>query len=299
MSFRRPSPSMGVALTALVLAASGTSIAGSDSILGRASGGITGAQIRDGSITARDIANNSITSSKIKAGSVEGSDLGAPVVSLLSKVCGQTPSQTKGSSLVHDKNVKSALLKCAKPVAERDLPVLVNSLVVIDEPVPGPAGSNGAAGTNGSDGTDGADAGVATSNRVTVASNVVFSANYAPTIGVTNATPGYAAAQTASPSVATTVRDVSAKIVRSSASNPPVQIGVSLVVNNGSPSGAGGSCSFDPRATDGCSFAGPIPVAAGSTMAWLITTNGQVPQGQPPLAWSDYDLSLGFRSTTD
>jgi len=64
--FRRPSPAMIVATTALVAGGAGTATAASL---------ITGSQIKNSSITAADIKNNSIAGTDVRNGSLAGADL--------------------------------------------------------------------------------------------------------------------------------------------------------------------------------------------------------------------------------
>lgn len=130
------------------------------------------------------------------------------------------------------------------------------------------------------------------SNRVTVPTGVVASVVFAPLTGQVTASPDFAGAQTATPAVPVKFRDVSVVLTRPSASNTPTGVTVALVVNNGTVSGTGASCTFDPRSATGCTFAGPIQVPANATAAWVVTTTGQV--GGPPAPWGAYDLSLGY-----
>lgn len=77
-SLRRPSPSMAVAIMALVVASTGTSYAagliGSDDVKNNS---LTSMDIKDNSLKGRDIKNNVIGSNKIRNGSLKSKDFKA------------------------------------------------------------------------------------------------------------------------------------------------------------------------------------------------------------------------------
>jgi len=120
---------------------------------------------------------------------------------------------------------------------------------------------------------------------------------FAPTTGTVTASGTLKDAVTATPSIATTIQDVQARLVAPSAVNVPILITVMLYVLDGTPKPTVGSCSFNPRVATSCSFAGPISVPANVATAWSILTVGKF--GSPENSgWDTYDLSLGFRSLT-
>ena len=118
---------------------------------------------------------------------------------------------------------------------------------------------------------------------------------FAPTTGTVTASLQLKDAMTATPSIATTIQDVQARLVAPSAVNVPTLITVMLYVFDGAEQPTVGSCSFNPRVATSCSFAGPISVPANVATAWSIVPMGKI--GPPENhEWDTFDLSLGFRS---
>lgn len=74
-SIPRPSPAMGVALTALVFAMSGSALAAKSLITGKdvKNGSLTGADVRNGSLTGADVRNGSLTNADVKLRTLTGS----------------------------------------------------------------------------------------------------------------------------------------------------------------------------------------------------------------------------------
>jgi len=90
---RRPSPAMGVALTALFVALGGTTIAATQ----LAANSVGSAQLRPGAVATTDVRNGAITSLKVADGSLTGSDIN---VAKLAKVPSAAAADTVGGRTV-------------------------------------------------------------------------------------------------------------------------------------------------------------------------------------------------------
>lgn len=260
---------MVVAVTALVMATTGTGFA-AKSVL------IDGAKIKNGSISGKKLSNTSIV---------------PPGYSML--IVPNKKAKRASRSYYNNSvpQVQGTICSSGAIVYNQPCP----SYTTETFPVPGPAGPVGAAGPDGKIGEIGPGPGATGSNRVTVPGAAGAVTFYAPTTGTVTASPAFAAAATATPSVATSIQDVQARIVSPSATNVPALITVILYLTNGTPFPTAQSCSFDPHVTDRCAIPGPIGVPANSAMAWGIVTVGKA--GPPENSgWDTYDLSLGFRS---